>query len=206
MDRVNQVLRRIPTWVVWIACAFPMVWLVVQTLGNQLGPDPVKTIELSLGLWGLQFLIASLAITPIRKLGLNLLRFRRAIGVYAFIYIAAHFLAWMVLDMGLRLDEIAKDLTRRPYIIVGMIGLLAMIPLVATSTDWAIRRLGGAKWRRLHRLAYVAGIAGCLHFIILVKGWQLEPLIYGFLLICLFATRLRVPKFRTSAPPPSKAV
>ncbi len=190
MDRLNQWLRRVPTAVVWVLGALPFCWLIAQAATNQLGPDPVKAIELSLGLWGLQFLIASLAITPIRILGINLLKFRRALGVYAFLYVMVHFLAWMILDMGLRLDEVLRDLTRRPYIIVGMIGLLAMLPLALTSTNAAIRYLGGARWRSLHRLAYLAGLAGSVHFILLVKGWQAEPLIYALALLCLLLLRL----------------
>lgn len=191
MDRLNTLARRLPTGVVWAAAFLPFVWLVWAAATNQLGADPVKAIELQLGLWGLQFLIASLCITPLRKAGLNLLRFRRALGVMAFFYIAMHFLAWVVLDMGLRWDEILRDLYKRPYIILGMVGLLAMIPLAVTSTNAAIRRLGAARWRRLHRLAYVAAVAGALHFVILVKGWPTEPLLYAAAVAAVLLLRLR---------------
>lgn len=110
----------------------------------------------------------------------------------AFVYAALHFLVWVVLDMGLRWGEVGRDLIRRPYIILGMIGLLAMVPLALTSTDSAIRRLGALRWRRLHRLAYVAGLAGGLHFAILVKSWPLEPLVYlGAVASVLVARLLR---------------
>lgn len=191
MDRLNTLARRLPTGVVWAAAFLPFVWLVWAAATNQLGADPVKAIELQLGLWGLQFLIASLCITPLRKAGLNLLRFRRALGVMAFFYIAMHFLAWVVLDMGLRWDEILRDLYKRPYVILGMVGLLAMIPLAVTSTNAAIRRLGAARWRRLHRLAYVAAVAGALHFVILVKGWPTEPLLYAAAVAAVLLLRLR---------------
>lgn len=191
MDRLNTLARRLPTGVVWAAAFLPFVWLVWAAATNQLGADPVKAIELQLGLWGLQFLIASLCITPLRKAGLNLLRFRRALGVMAFFYIAMHFLAWVVLDMGLRWDEILRDLYKRPYIILGMVGLLAMIPLAVTSTNAAIRRLGAVRWRRLHRLAYVAAAAGALHFVILVKGWPTEPLLYAAAVAAVLLLRLR---------------
>ncbi|MDO9639359.1 MAG: protein-methionine-sulfoxide reductase heme-binding subunit MsrQ [Pseudotabrizicola sp.] len=194
MDRINSLARRLPTGVVWVAAFVPFVWLVWAAATNRLGADPVKTIELQLGLWGLQFLIASLCITPLRKTGLNLLRFRRALGVMAFFYIAMHFLAWVVLDMGLRWDEILRDLYKRPYIILGMVGLLAMIPLAVTSTNAAIRRLGPARWRRLHRLAYVAAVAGTSHFVILVKGWPLEPLLYAGAVGAVLLLRLRLPR------------
>ena len=195
-DRLNALARRIPTGVVWVGATIPFVWLVWAAASNQLGADPVKAIELKLGLWGLQFLLASLCITPLRRVGLNLLRFRRALGVMAFFYIAMHFLAWVVRDMGLRWDEILRDLYKRPYIILGMVGLLAMLPLAVTSTNAAIRRLGPARWRRLHRLAYVAAVAGAAHFVILVKGWPAEPLLYAAAVAAVLLLRLRLPHLR----------
>lgn len=198
MDRINALARRIPTGFVWVGGLVPLAWLVWAAATNALGPDPVKGIELRLGLWGFQFLIASLCITPLRQFGINLIRFRRALGVLAFIYIALHFTAWVVLDMGLRWSEITADLTKRPYIILGMVGLLCLIPLAATSTNAAIRRMGPALWRRLHRLAYLAGVAGALHFVILVKGWQLEPLLYAATIAALLLWRLRPARARAA--------
>lgn len=192
MDRLNFFARRLPTGVVWALGLVPLLWLVWAAFAGRLGADPVKAIELKLGLWGLQFLIASLTISPLRRAGLNLLRFRRALGVLAAVYIFLHFLAWMILDMGLRWDEILRDLYRRPYIILGMAGLLALIPLALTSTDSAIRRMGAAAWRRLHRLAYVAAVAGVAHYVILVKGWPAEPLLYALAVLLLLALRLRL--------------
>lgn len=192
MDRLNVFARRLPTGVVWALGLVPLLWLVWAAFAGRLGADPVKAIELKLGLWGLQFLIASLTISPLRRAGLNLLRFRRALGVLAAVYIFLHFLAWMILDMGLRWDEILRDLYRRPYIILGMAGLLALIPLAVTSTDSAIRRMGATAWRRLHRLAYVAAVAGVAHYVILVKGWPAEPLLYALAVLLLLALRLRL--------------
>lgn len=192
MDQINAALRRLPASVVWAGAFVPFVWLIWAAVTNRLGPDPVKAIELSLGLWGLQFLVASLCISPLRKVGLNLMRFRRALGVMAFFYVAMHFLAWVVLDMGLRWDEILADLYKRPYVIVGMVGLLALAPLAVTSTDSAIKRLGPVQWRRLHRLAYVAAVAGAAHFVILVKGWPLEPLLYAGAVGALLLLRIRI--------------
>ena len=196
MDRLNRFLRRVPTAVVWIGGLLPLVWLIWAAVTNSLGADPVKAIEKSLGLWGLQFLLASLCVTPLRWAGLNLIRFRRALGVTAAIYIVLHFTAWFWLDMGLRWDEIGRDLVKRPYIILGMVGLLALIPLGLTSTDSAIRRLGGAKWRKLHRLSYVAAAAGAIHFTILVKGWPLEPLLYLGAVAALLVARVVYPRIR----------
>lgn len=198
MDRVNRLIRRIPTAVVWIGGLIPLLWLILSAAADRLGPDPVKMIEHSLGLWGLQFLIASLCVTPLRRIGLNLVRFRRALGVTAFVYIALHFIAWVWLDMGLRWDEVMRDLYKRPYIIAGVFGFLAMIPLALTSTDSAVRRLGAARWRGLHRLAYVSVAAGVLHYVLLVKGWPLEPLIYATAVGALLASRL-LPRRRIAA-------
>lgn len=198
MDRLNRLLRRVPTGLVWAGGLLPLVWLVWAAFANALGPDPVKAIETSLGLWGLQFLLATLCITPLRWAGLNLIRFRRALGVTSFIYIALHFVAWLALDMGLRWDEIGRDLVKRPYIIVGMLGLVAMIPLAVTSTDSAIKRMGGLNWRKLHRLTYVAGLAGAIHYTILVKGWPAEPLIYLAAVGSLLVARWVYPRLRSA--------
>lgn len=178
MERINQLLRRLPTWTVYLTGLLPFLWIVWLTLTNGLGADPVKAIELRLGLLGLQFLVAGLVITPLRWVGLNLIRFRRAVGLVAFFYIAMHLSAWVMLDMGLRWTEMANDLVKRWYIIIGMVGFAAMIPLALTSNNASVKRLGAAAWRRLHRLTYVAALAGAIHFVVLVKAWPLEPLLY----------------------------
>lgn len=190
MDRANQLLRRIPVNAVYLAGLLPFAWIVWLTFTNGLGPDPVKAIELRLGELGLQFLVAGLVVTPLRWAGLNLIRFRRAIGLLAFFYVAMHLLAWVVLDMGLRWDEMAADLVKRWYIIIGMVGFATMVPLALTSNNSAIRRLGGASWARLHRLTYVAALAGALHYVVLVKAWPVEPLLYLGAVCLLLLARL----------------
>lgn len=199
MDRVNALARRVPTWVVYLLGLVPLGFLVWGAVFGGLGPDPVKAIERGLGLRGLQFLLASLAITPLRRVGLNLLRFRRALGLMAFLYVALHLIAWIWLDMGLRFDEMLADLTKRPYIIIGMVGFLVMLPLAATSWNGAIRRMGAAAWNRLHKLAYVAILAGVLHLSLLVKVWTVTSLLYVALALGLLAVRL-VPKVRRPSP------
>jgi sulfoxide reductase heme-binding subunit YedZ len=199
MDRVNALTRRVPTWVVYILGLVPLGWLIWGAVTDGLGADPVKAIEHALGERGLQFLLASLAITPLRRVGLNLLRFRRALGLLAFLYVALHLTAWVWLDMGLRWTEMAADLTKRPYVIIGMVGFLVMLPLAATSWNGAIRRMGAAAWGRLHRLAYVAILAGVLHLALLVKVWTVETLIYVGLALILLAVRL-VPKAQRASP------
>ena len=190
MDRLNQLARRTPTAVVYAAGILPFLWIVWLTVTNGLGPDPVKAIELRLGELGLQFLVAGLVITPLRWAGLNLIRFRRAVGLLAFFYVAMHLTAWVVLDMGLRWSEMANDLVKRWYIIIGMLAFATMIPLAVTSTNAAIRRLGPAAWNRLHRLVYVSALGGAIHYLMLVKAWPVEPLAYLAAVVVLLGLRL----------------
>ena len=190
MDRLNGLARKVPTWVVYILGLLPVGFLVFGAVAGGLGVDPVKAIEHRLGELGLQFLLGSLAITPLRRLGLNLIRFRRALGLLAFTYVTLHLTAWVWLDMGLRWSEMLADLWKRPYVILGMVGFLAMLPLALTSTNAAIRRMGPKAWGRLHRLAYVAILAGVLHLALLSKVWTAEVLIYAALASALLAIRL----------------
>lgn len=202
MDRINAFARRVPTWAVYLFGLVPLGFLVWGAFFGGLGPDPVKAIERGLGERGLQFLLASLAITPLRRAGLNLIRFRRALGLLAFLYVALHLTAWVWLDMGLRWGEMLADLTKRPFVIVGMVGFVVLVPLAATSWNGAIRRMGAAAWGRLHKLAYVAILAGVLHYVLLSKVWTAEVLVYAAIALGLLTLRL-VPKAgqarRTSA-------
>ncbi len=193
MDWLNAKARRVPTWVVYVLGLVPLGALVWGAIFGGLGPDPVKAIERGLGERGLQFLLASLAITPLRRVGLNLVRFRRALGLLSFIYVSLHLAAWVWLDMGLRWNEMLADLTRRPFVILGMVGFLVMIPLAATSWNGAIRRMGAVSWNRLHKLAYVAILAGAMHLALLSKVWTTEVLAYLGIALALLALRL-VPK------------
>lgn len=195
MDWLNAQARRVPTWVVYGLGLVPLGFLVWGAVFGGLGPDPVKAIERGLGERGLQFLLASLAITPLRRVGLNLLRFRRALGLLSFTYVTLHLVAWVWLDMGLRWSEMLADLTKRPFVIVGMIGFVVLIPLAATSWNGAIRRMGAAAWNRLHKLAYVAILAGAVHLALLSKVWTTEVLVYLGLTLALLAVRL-LPKTR----------
>lgn len=202
-DKANQILRRLPVWPLYVLGTAPVVWVYWQGLTGGLGVDPVKEIEHQLGLWALWLMMASLCVTPLRRFFcLNLMRFRRALGLLAFYYVLAHLLTWAILDVQ-SLSAVGKDILKRPYITIGMVGFTLLLPLALTSTDWAIRRLGAARWRQLHKLAYGAVGLGAVHFVMLVKGWQLEPLLYlaavvGLLLLrCPFkwgrrATRARV--------------
>jgi sulfoxide reductase heme-binding subunit YedZ len=190
MDQINRYLRRLPTWVVYLGGAIPAALLLYGAFFGGLGPDPVKGLERPLGEWGLRFLIASLAVTPLMRVGLRLLKFRRALGLLGFFYILAHFMVWIGLDMGLLWTQIAQDLFKRPYIIVGFAGFLMLLPLAITSNDGMIRRMGGRAWRRLHKLAYPAILAGAVHFLMIGKVYTTEALIYLGLVGVLLAVRL----------------
>ncbi|WP_288961017.1 protein-methionine-sulfoxide reductase heme-binding subunit MsrQ [uncultured Sulfitobacter sp.] len=193
IDRLNTVARRVPTWVVYIVGLLPIPWLLFQAQTGGLGAEPIKALEKELGLLALQLLIAGLAITPARRyLRLNLIKFRRALGLLAFIYVSLHLLVWLVLDVGI-LSQIWADILKRPYITIGMAGFACLVPLAATSNNFSIRKLGGT-WRKLHRLTYLAAILAGVHFIWLVKGFQIEPLLYMAAILALLV--LRLPKRR----------
>lgn len=187
-DKVNTVTRKLPTWPVYLLGALYPVWLLYQGLTNGLGVDPVKVMEHSLGEAGLQLLILGLVVTPLRKFtGITLLKFRRAIGLLAFFYIFLHLLVWLVLDVQI-LSQIWADILKRPYITIGMAGFVLMLPLAMTSNNWSVRRLG-RRWNRLHKLTYGVALLGGLHFVMLVKGFQIEPLIYAAVILVLLALR-----------------
>jgi sulfoxide reductase heme-binding subunit YedZ len=196
---VNGALRRVPTWPVYVLGALPPLWFLWLGLTGGLGVEPIKELEHRLGLLALQMMIATLAVTPLRRFtGISLIRFRRALGLLTFYYIVCHLLVWLVLDVGL-LGQIWADIVKRPYITVGMAAFLLLVPLAATSTDRAIRRLGPQRWRRLHQLSYVAAILGAVHFVMLSKGFQIEPLAYLGAILVLLALRLELPRRRVAA-------
>ncbi len=197
---VNGLARRIPNGVLYVLGALPFVWLVWMTATGGLGPDPVKSIEQHAGLWGLQFLIATLAITPLRRIGLNLIRMRRALGLLSFFYILLHFVTWIVLDMGLEGSAIVEALWKRPYIVIGFAAFLAMIPLALTSNNLAIRRIGPKAWGRLHRLTYLIALGGVIHYLLLVKVVTLQPVIYAMIVLALLAIRAVARAERSAVP------
>ena len=156
------------------------------------GSNPIKHGEHFLGNWTLRLLIATLAITPLRQiLKWNwLVRHRRTLGLFAFGYLMLHWLTYALLDVQLDWDDLVRDLIKRPYIMIGMAGLLLMIPLAATSTRNMVRRLGGRNWTRLHRLVYLVPILGVTHFWMSVKKDITEPAIYAAIFAALYAFRV----------------
>jgi sulfoxide reductase heme-binding subunit YedZ len=180
----------------------PAAWTFYLAVSDQLGADPLKVLERSLGLWALRFLVAGLAITPLRRLGgPNLIRYRRTLGVLAFLYALFHVAVYVALDQGFDLHLILKDILKRPYITIGLLSFLILIPLAATSNATMIKRLGGAAWQRLHRWVYLAAAAAAVHFIMLVKAWPPEPLVYAAIVAMLLLFRLADRGRRTTFTP-----
>jgi sulfoxide reductase heme-binding subunit YedZ len=191
VDRVNQALKRVPVLPLYFLALIPAAPLFWSALSGGGGADPVRTLETGLGSWALKFMLASLAVTPLReRAGLNLLRFRRMIGLTAFFYAALHFGVWLVFDRHLQWAQIAVDLTKRPWIIAGMTALLMLLVMAVTSNDRMVARLGAMRWRAIHRLAYPAAVAIILHYLWLVKSWTAEPLAYAAITALLLGYRL----------------
>lgn len=189
VEMLNSILRKIPAWGLYlIGALYPLGLLYVGITGG-LGADPVKALEHVLGERALQLLVLGLAVTPLRRfVGLNLMKFRRAIGVLTFSYVTLHLLVWLVLDVQI-LGQILADIAKRPYITIGMVGFVLLMPLALTSNNRSVKRLG-RQWKRLHLLTYPASVLGGLHYVMLAKGFQLEPLIYFVVILTLLATRL----------------
>ena len=188
---VTEAIQRfVPLWAVYAAGLVPAVLLFWFGIMDQLGADPLARLERELGEWGLRFLIAGLVVTPLRQLaGVNLIRYRRALGLLAFYYAALHLTVYLVLDQGLDWTAIWADIVKRPYITVGMASFVFLVPLAVTSNNLSIRRMGAQAWNRLHKLVYLAAAGGALHYVLLVKAWPLEPLVYAAIVAALLAYR-----------------
>ena len=189
-QRVNAGLRRVPPALLYMGGVAWGGWLFWLAATGGLGVEPIEALEHRYGKLSLQLIVLGLAVTPLRQwAGLNLMPFRRAIGVLAFGFLAAHFLVWAVLDVQ-AVSAIWADIVKRPYVTVGMVGLLLLVPLAATSNNWAVRKLGALRWRQLHKLVYPAAVLGALHYVWLAKGFQFEPLLYLGTILALLALRL----------------
>lgn len=176
---------------VWLLGLSPLGWLLLQAMQNQLGANPVEVLTHESGLWGLYFLLLSLLITPLRRLGLPgwLLKLRRLLGLFAFFYASLHLVIYLWLDQFFNLASIFEDILKRPYITLGFSAWLLLLPLAVTSNRASIRRLG-RYWQKLHRLVYPAALLVMFHFIWLVKADYSEPLAYLAILLVLLALRL----------------
>lgn len=197
IDHINAAARRLPIWVAYIMCALPAPWLLYLGMTGGLGVEPIEELEHRLGELAMQFLIFCLALTPLRRhTGLNLIKFRRAIGLITFYYVVLHLSVWLFLDVQIP-SQIWADIIKRPYVTIGMAAFVLMVPLALTSNNWSVRKLG-PNWRQLHKMVYFSAVLAALHFIWLSKGFQLEPLMYLAAIVLLLI--LRVPKRRRHAP------
>lgn len=190
MDR--RALDRLVYGLVWLACFAPLLWLAWRGFNNDLGANPIDKLIRELGVWGLRLLIVGLAITPAARLlrQPRLIRFRRTIGLFAFAYVLLHLTNYVVTDQWFDWAAIGKDILKRPFITVGMAAFVLLVPLAVTSTNWALRKLGPVRWRKLHRLTYLIVPLGVIHYLMLVKADHRPPLIYGAIVAVLLGWRV----------------
>lgn len=190
-----------PKLVVFINCLVPALLIAWDGINNRLGANPLDFMTKATGTLALIFLLLSLAVTPLRKLtGWNsLIKHRRTLGLYAFFYLTLHFLTYVWFDKFFRFDEVAVDVYRRPFILVGMASFLLMIPLAVTSTNRMVKRLGGKRWSKLHKLAYVCAAGGVLHYYLLVKSDTTKPLIFAAILAVLLGYRYVVERMNSTS-------
>lgn len=177
---------------VWIACLAPAAWLAWGAVSNNLGPDPTAKIAFFTGLTTLRLLVITLAITPLRRLWprLNwLIKFRRLVGLFAFFYATLHMLTYVALYSNFNLDAIGADIAKRRFITMGVAAYVLLVPLAVTSTTWAIRKLGGKNWNRLHKLVYAAAVCGVIHYWWQVKTGVITPLAITLVLAVVFLAR-----------------
>ncbi|MCA1622161.1 MAG: sulfoxide reductase heme-binding subunit YedZ [Acidobacteria bacterium] len=187
---------------VFVNALVPLVLLGWDWRGGRLGANPLDFLTRTTGTLTLVFLVLTLAVTPLRKLtGANwLVRLRRMLGLYAFFYGALHLLCYVWFDKAFGLGAIAEDVARRRFILVGVLALTSMVPLAVTSTDKMIRRLGGKRWQKLHRLAYLSAVAGVVHYYLLVKSDTRKPLAFAAVVALLLGYRAYVAYAKGSAP------
>jgi len=177
---------------VFLLCLFPFLHLVWHGFYQDLGANPVEAIQTTTGQWTLNFLVITLCISPLRQAIHQpwLIRFRRMFGLFAFFYVCLHFTSYIWLDQSFDLRSILKDVAKRPFITAGFLAFVMLIPLALTSTTGWIRRLGGARWQKLHRLIYFSAIAGGVHFYWKVKSDVRLPVFYLTVIGLLLAVRV----------------
>ena len=196
---------RFARFVIFVNCTVPLALLLHDTYYHRLGANPTEFAIRTTGTLALLFLIISLAVTPLRKaLGQPwMVKFRRMLGLFGFFYAALHLLIYTLLDRSASLRAVIEDVTKRPFITVGMASFLMLMPLAVTSTQKMIKRLGGKRWNRLHRLVYVAAAGGALHYYMLVKADTREPLLFAAALAIFLLYRVAnkyLPKYTERKP------
>lgn len=176
---------------VFLASLIPAGLLIQGALSNTLGANPIETLTRETGEWTLRFILLTLTVTPLRMLGIQtFVPVRRMLGLFTFFYATIHFVLYVWLDQFFNLDDIIKDIIDRPFIAVGFISFVLLIPLAVTSNKVMINKLGSEAWNRLHKLAYVIAIGSVVHFFMLVKQDITEPLVYIAILSGLLGIRL----------------
>jgi len=190
---------RFPKLVIFVNSVIPLVLLLSDLYRKRVGPNPLDFATKTTGMLTLIFLSLTVAVTPLRKIfGINsLVKFRRMLGLFAFFYGSLHLLTYIWFDRLFNLISVGQDVVRRPFILAGMTAFVLMVPLAITSTNRMVKRLGGKRWAKLHRLVYLAAVAGVLHFWMLVKSDTRLPLTFAFILFFLLGYRL----FAKYAPP-----
>jgi methionine sulfoxide reductase heme-binding subunit len=191
-----------PKFLVFLNSLIPLALLACDLYRKQVGPNPVEFATRTTGMLTLVFLSLSVAITPLRRIfGINsLVKVRRMLGLFAFFYGSLHLLTYIWFDRLWSLASVASDVVQRPFILVGMTGFLLMVPLAITSTNKMVKRIGGKRWARLHRVVYLAAIAGVVHFWMVVKSDRSLPLTFGFIILFLLGYRLLVKYFPSDVP------
>lgn len=178
----------------FMLCLLPLAWLVYAALANQLGANPAEALVRKTGDWTLRFMCLVLAVTPLRVISATpaLARFRRMLGLFAYFYACVHLLSYSWFDMGFELDDIAKDIAKRPFILVGFSAFVLLTPLAATSFNAAIKALGARRWQALHKLVYLIAGLGILHFFWMRAGKHnfAEVIVYGAIVALLLGWRL----------------
>ncbi len=177
---------------VWLACFAPIVWLAWKGYAGELGANPIEKLIRQLGVWGLRLLLVGLAITPAARILKmpRLVRFRRTVGLFAFAYIVLHLFSYIGVDLFFDFKQLWKDILKRPFITLGMLGFVLLIPLAVTSTNGWVIRMGRQAWSRLHWLIYVIVPLGVVHYYLLVKADHRPPLVYGAILAVLLGWRV----------------
>ena len=195
---------RFSNFVLFINALVPLALLLWDVYHKRVGANPLEFVTRTTGMLTLVFLLIALAVTPVRKTtGLNwLVKFRRMLGLFAFFYGFLHLMTYIWFDRYFNLKSVPGDVASRPFIAIGMAAFFLMLPLAITSTNKMVKRLGGKRWSKLHKLSYVAGIAGVLHFWMLVKSDTRLPLTFGFILLLLLGHRLFVKLYPPSSPRP----
>lgn len=190
----DLLIRRVLKPLVFVACLGPIAWLAWRAGGPGFGPNPAEFLNRFLGDWAIRFLLVALGVTPVRGITgwAGFIRFRRMLGLFAFFYVCLHLTSYIVVDQFFDWPAILKDILKRNFITVGMIAFALLVPLAVTSTKGMVKRLGSARWQKLHRLVYAAGILGCIHYFMMVKGNQPEPLYHGAILAVLLGYRVAV--------------